>query len=987
MRRASSAGLRNDTIQRTTSDAGTSSSGGSTAKMWRLGSALKRLGSINASSKDEKMAIHKQGPLADTEYREPSIAEKESIHESTESSYRQLQILVARMRSSPSGPNHIDGAYKEFFKIREQCTGLCQSILQEEIKSPRTASNATETLHLNRETSLDAPRSPGPMYDQRSSFSGRSLAEVVTGSGSRGGGYGGDAWLNPIREWKNCLETLTQSFKTHLAETYKTYERDATPEMVEALFSSKKFRKDAVHRMRNASVTKIMSADPQFFPRYEIRFRNYEKVKQDLMDIRRLLQAGESGISPNRVIEEFPIAPRGDVILEFANLSPDATGNEPALRFRVSSPLLAETSPIFARMFGGHPNSHFVHDAEDISGQLPPPPVQYFCEDGSEVRLYRMPQHELNKLSSLEILLHAAHNHSEKLDKEVTFEEFVTIAECCMRYKCTSPLELIVENRWLPQWMHKGADDMPDGLLIISYAFGLRQLFTRMSKSAILNLVDEKDLHSKPWPQKVRDKIWAVRCAKVDQLYASCTSTIQDYLRPPTRDLVTDTDPVSLNELDSRLSSPVQPMTTLSSIPRCPKGSHWCDASNLGWMMLVYSEMGLLPYVLRPDALSHLPKIEPPRKSLAQMMDMLRLAPSPSAPVHPGSVCDPAPSFRAAVADIYNSVTGLTLFDISGRSHGWALSKHKTSEPQMLLATGLDRMATHDNVFSVVTEFPEDVRFRILSEISDLRDLHAAARINRGFYQTYKQHELQLMRNILRADRIKYGTLRPSSLEEGDMEGKVLKSESDKLKERGFGEGADVITLRSEDDDGELSDSDDDESIDDTDTIHDDDELFTRDPPPPFRSQDSDPPPPPPPIHRHNSSSDRSKTPDGSDDLASPATPRQAPFIPANQPTATTLIPSDDMYEPPMTDEEARRILWPDHLDTSLPSQMAKLPPGVEGLREKFRLGDISFSEGLEAKTLVQPGEKQLRSDHDQRVGLSKDELLGKAQGMTETSG
>lgn len=168
------------------------------------------------------------------------------------------------MRGAPAGPSHVDGAYKEFDKISKRCAALCDAILREEIKLPRKLSDINDSLPLIRHDSLaDTPRSPSALFDHRSSFSGRSLAEVATNGGSRSH-HGGDMWLTPIRDWKACLEVLTEHFKVSLAETYKSYERDATPEMLEALFSSKKFRREAVHRMRNASVTKILSADPQF---------------------------------------------------------------------------------------------------------------------------------------------------------------------------------------------------------------------------------------------------------------------------------------------------------------------------------------------------------------------------------------------------------------------------------------------------------------------------------------------------------------------------------------------------------------------------------------------------------------------------------------------------------------------------------------------------------------------------------------------------
>ncbi|POR34990.1 Uncharacterized protein TPAR_04815 [Tolypocladium paradoxum] len=966
-------------MHRTASEGGASTS--SPAKMWRFGSALRKIGSIS-SSKDDKNGLHR--PHADSDAQDSSLylrsIDSHSLNETHESNYRQLQALVQRMRSAPSGPNHVDAAYKEFVKHKDSCSTLCYGILQDEIRPVRALSNATETLTC-RDSSADSPRSPGAVFDQRSSFSGRSLAEVVAGGGARPP-PGNELCLGAIRDWKNCLETMADAFKVSLADTYKSYERDATPEMVDLLFNSKKFRKEAVQRMRNASVTRVLSADPQFFPRYEIRFRNYEKVKQELSEIRHLLQAGESGISPSRPVEEFAISPRGDAILEFANLAAESSGIEPVLRFRVSSYMLAETSPIFARMFSGHSSSLHLHEAEDITDQLPPPPVQYTCKDGSEVKLYRMPQHEVNLLASMEILMHAAHMHNEMVPREVGFEQFVAIAECSMRYKSTSPLELVVEHRWLPQWMHKGADDMPDGLLVISYAFGARQLFTRMSKSAVLNLVDEKDLQSKPWPQKIKDKVWAVRCAKVAQVYACCAGTIQEYIRPPARDPQEEPEPVSQSDLRSNLNMPAappKPAATLTGPPRCPKGSHGCDAANLGWMMLIYNEMNILPQILRPAVLAHLPEAEPQPRSVAQMVDVLRRMPSPASPVHQGGVCDPSPSFRTAIADVYNSITGLTLYDISGKSHGWALSKHLMTEPQTLVTAGLKRMAVNDHAYTVAHEFPDSLRLQILGELDDIDDLHAAARTNRDFYDTFKRHELSLIRKFLRAGRIRSISQRdPTGF--NDVEDKVLKTDSDMMKERGAGDGADAVTLRSEDEDGEFSISDDDGDDDDdmtsiggasTPPVHEMPRPGHRPVSPPSYEENDSPPsrgpasPPTPPM---------------------PPTPRQTPLdvrrpsraSPAKQPEVVTAA----IDEPPLTDEEARRILWPESIDPDPPVSIAVAPPGAEGLREKFRVGDPSFSEGLEEKTLVVTGEKQLRSEHDRRVGMLK-----KDDGRPSTSG
>lgn len=685
-------------------------------------------------------------------------------------------------------------------------------------------------------------------------------------------------------------------------------------------------------------------------------------MKKEVAEIRQLLQSGESGISPSREVQEFPIAQRGDAMLEFANIGSESSPGDPVLRFRVSSYMLAETSPIFARMFSGHQAALYVHEAEDITPLLPPPPTPYVCKDGSEVKLYRMPQHELNRLQSLEILMHAAHMHNELVPREVSFEQFVAIAECSMRYKSTSPLEMVVEHRWLPQWMHRGADDMPDGVLVISYAFGSRQLFTRMSKSAILNLLSEKDLQSKPWPQKIKDKIWAVRCAKLAQMYACCTNAIQEYLPPPIRDSSKDMDARPQLDMMTSLQTPAAPpayATTLTSSPRCPKGSHSCDAANLGWMMLIFNEMNLLSQILQPTVLSHMPEAEQPSRSLAQMVETLRMMPSPASPIHRGGVCDPSPAFRTAVADIYNSVTGLTLHDISGKSHGWALSKHRMLDPQTIPATGLSRMAAGDDNYTVATEFPDSIRLQILGEIGELGDLHAAAQINKGFYETYQTHELTLMRNILRASqyRIISGAIAQRG---GNSEDKMLKEESDKIKEEGPIEGADAVTLMTEDYDS--SDEDDEDDLDGVGGI---------DTPPGNASSSNQPLTISPPRYTEDERG-------SSGDAASPTTPRQVVLgnpVPLRRspgkPEETVTV---HIEEPPMTDEEARRILWPDPITPESPTPIRLPSPEPEGIREKFRMGDDSFTHALEDKTLVITGDKQLRSELDRRIGLLKEQ-------------
>lgn len=165
------------------------------------------------------------------------------------------------MRTPPAVPNQVDTAYNDFMKVKDQCAALCRLVLTDELGRSRDL-RGPDVL-ARQDSTVDAPRSPGQIYDTRSSFSGRSLAEVVSGSVGKSI-HQGDASLSVVREWKNYLESLAEACRTSLADTYRNYERDAGQDMVDAMFANKAFRKSAVQRMRNASVTRVMSADPQF---------------------------------------------------------------------------------------------------------------------------------------------------------------------------------------------------------------------------------------------------------------------------------------------------------------------------------------------------------------------------------------------------------------------------------------------------------------------------------------------------------------------------------------------------------------------------------------------------------------------------------------------------------------------------------------------------------------------------------------------------
>ncbi|KAK1960947.1 hypothetical protein LY78DRAFT_662537 [Colletotrichum sublineola] len=843
----------------------------------------------------------------------------------SEVNLRQIQQSTQRVRSTLSNKD-ADAAFKEYFKLKDHAT-LCRSLLRISTYAPldngQTSMLSTEGRGISRESSLDGPYSPATI-DHRSSFSGKSLSEATTGqSCGHQSGPTRENCISAVRDWKKCIESLLQALELTLSETYKSYEPDATPSMVKSLFQDKDFRAAAIQQMRNTSIHKTFSASPDFFPRYLIRLRNYDRVKQDLVVISRILQLGESGVSDERPVKEHHVSPRGDAILEFANLGAESM---PVLRFRVSSFLLAETSPIFEKIFTEH--SHLdIHDDEDLTNQLAPPPTPYICDDGTEARLYRMPQLERDPEQALTILLHAAHMHNDKVPREVSFEQFVAIAEVCLRYRCTSPLELFVEHRWLPQWIHKSSEDMPGGMLLISYTFGLRQLFTRMSKTVILNLVDQEELQGLPWPQKIKDKIWYLRVAKMAQVHACCVNTIQEYLRRPPSKAVNQYDAPNLsNELSlpqvgtrspslgssADTSTPIVPLV-FSSSPRCPKGSHWCDATNLGWLMLVYGELQLLTTIIKPTVLgtSDNPQ-QAPRRSLAQLVDLLRTIASPPQVMHKGGVCDPTPQFRVAINDIYNSVSGLTLHDISRHAHGWALSRHRSKQPQAVLQGRLKHPGKVRDAKHFLTD---ELRLRILRSIDSVDDLYAAAMVNRGFYQTFQGNELLLMRRFIKAHRrmtlAKLTSLAGVSL----IEDKVPKEEADALK-------AEAEAVRNAEEGFDISEEDEDA--------------------------------------------------EGSETQAEQGTSLvQAPLLVRSYEGASVPdTPSPSV----LSDEEAQRILWPasslSPRGCSPHASVSKTTAKSGMMREKLCASDPAF---VEEKMLLGGENKQLREERDRRVGLVRE--------------
>jgi hypothetical protein len=293
-------------------------------------------------------------------------------------------------------------------------------------------------------------------------------------------------------------------------------------------------------------------------------------------------------------------------------------------------------------------------------------------------------------------------------------------------------------------------------------------------------------------------------------------------------------------------------------------------------------------------------------------------------------------------------------------------------------------MAAKDPSHSVATEFPETVRLKVLSQIDNLDDLHSAAMTNWAFYETYKTHELYLMRTILRNDRIRSGTQRrPVVVNHRMAEEKFRKIEADHIRSHVGRLAADAMTLGSDDEDD--SEFDDDASVIDTPAPSISEGAWrSREP---TAEEDGDGSPnrwlPGYPSCRRSSGAMSVEA------ASSPTTPRQrSPQPPVgghpSPPSKPHVECNEFAKEAPMTHEEAQRILWPDEFTQKPRFPAQTVPPGVEGLREKFLAGDTIFNDALEAKSLVLTGERQLRSE---RIGVSEEDAGAVSSGSSKAQG
>ncbi|KAI1634757.1 hypothetical protein F4809DRAFT_665173 [Biscogniauxia mediterranea] len=669
----------------------------------------------------------------------------------THADIQQLRKSIRKIKNT----SNVDSAYEEYEKIRDTSREICKALLNMSLqrREPLLVSPTTTATSAGLETQ------PGSLVDDlssantRSSISTNSLADASQQLATQN-----DQYLAVVREWERCLQELSEALRKSLQDTYDEHDQNPTSDGFEKICKDKAARRVTIQNMRNVSVSKTLSEDPGFFPKYDIRFRNYDQMKKDLVLMRSQMTPDEPEISPEREVVTRTILASGDVMLEFANR--DAP-NHPVLRFRVSSSVLADKSSFFRRIFNSDAKA-ILDDHVCHGQQLPPAP-----SNGGDVKLYSIPGIELNRKGSLEILLHAAHGCSGRMPGNIEFEKFVAIAEVCLRYQCTLPLEYFVKHMWLPQWARRVTADMFDGLLLISYTFGLPADFTYMSRAAILNLVDEADLESKCWPQNIKDKIRAKRRAYIAQVYECCRSLLLEYISPSTDSYI---DP---DQIHNGILEPI-------GKTRCSKGCPECDASNLGWIMMTFRDLGILPHVIPSAIFTDLlppPSPSPPRpptRSLAQLLGALRLTTS-HVRSHDGVACDFAPAFRRAVADIEACVAGLTLADVSppnnssnsnnnnnSKSGCWALSEGTPdldraffffSAPHTTPSGSRRRRrrtppppTTTTTTTDLDTRLREDTRLRVLAAADSARDLRALALANRAFYATYRRNRAVLER-------------------------------------------------------------------------------------------------------------------------------------------------------------------------------------------------------------------------------------------------
>lgn len=362
-------------------------------------------------------------------------------------------------------------------------------------------------------------------------------------------------------------------------------------------------------------------------------------------------------------VPETVISPDGDAILEF--------GSPAQFKFRVSSQVLSERSQFFKSAFKyRRVNQRGQNDSNSVNNELNSSVTEFIQASATSPMVLRLQMDKQITFKAVSTLFYAAHHIPRKVPRTISFQEFVDIAFVCHKYQCTAPVETYVEFCWLEQWVDRlGATGFED-FFFISYVFRLDSFFEMTSRMAIMRLQSSHDelLQDSKLPQEVWLRLRQAKQVILKKIVRLCRKTLDSYLRSGHLSSNIAPTPLSFENFDMSMSNSLE----LTRQSKCPQGSHQCDAANLGWLILVLNEVGILPAVLQvgvlPAGLSLPTRMEHPFWQTVSLEDLFRkLCTAPSAVGVHGADCDYAPAFRDSMCDLYNSIKGLSVRDVNDR--------------------------------------------------------------------------------------------------------------------------------------------------------------------------------------------------------------------------------------------------------------------------------------------------------------------------------
>ncbi|KAI9810605.1 MAG: hypothetical protein M1827_006167 [Pycnora praestabilis] len=439
------------------------------------------------------------------------------------------------------------------------------------------------------------------------------------------------------------------------------------------------FRNDQRHQVQSAIRT--IEGRYQAIHSTDDRLSKLERILEDLGGY---TVVGEGALHPydmekKKALQEFSIAPFGDVILEFGSprglrQEESSTRTSPWMQFRVSSQMLSVSSQLFGKAL--NPANYPRESSVTADWGLPDSPPIWLATK-SAFMVY-MPQQEWNDMNALTTLLHAAHlrNDATHVARKIKFREFVEIAKTCHTYQCTAPLDMVVECYWAPQWRDFVGQSGYEDWLYISYTFRINDIFEKTTKEVILSLQGATGLMDDTrLPKSVKDRIRAARLNKLSRLLKYCREEMYQYLpslgsarRPSARRHARGLDVVRVDSAGS---------FTFANSTHCEQGDHRCDAMNLGWLIKSFVEIGVpieptnsythhfwqnssLKFIL--SRLCGIP--DPPsvhKQSRSRSLERQNRNSQPEG----DNECNYAPGFRQHMLGVYENIKGITIDDIN----------------------------------------------------------------------------------------------------------------------------------------------------------------------------------------------------------------------------------------------------------------------------------------------------------------------------------